>query len=204
MRLESARNLFALTYFASVVSVVGSLGDLPERVASSFGGGGAAQAFMTRTMYGALFTSFSVIVPLGLVAAFVWLPRRFSGFVNVPMREAWLAPEFRVELFRRLGLAGYLTGGSAALFFAAMHALLVEALRELRLDRGRVDAPRWRALPPKAARIHSRAAFRFRRSPSRARSCSPRARCASPTTPAPGMIFRSKTSKRSEPMSRNT
>ena len=127
MRLESARNLFALTYFASVVSVVGSLGDLPERVASSFGGGGAAQAFMTRTMYGALFTSFSAIVPLGLVAAFVWLPRRFSGFVNVPMREAWLAPEFRVELFRRLGLAGYLTGGSAALFFAAMHALLVEA-----------------------------------------------------------------------------
>jgi hypothetical protein len=127
MRVESARNLFVIAYAASLAYVVSTLADLPEAVASSFGAGGAAHGFMSRRGYGVFFASFSALLPLALVAAFTWLPRRFTRFVNVPQREVWLAPEFRAVLFWRLDFAGYFVAGSAALFLAGMQALLVEA-----------------------------------------------------------------------------
>ncbi|MBM4382230.1 MAG: hypothetical protein FJ091_02560 [Deltaproteobacteria bacterium] len=127
MRVETARNLFALAWAASLAYVVSSLAGLPEVVASNFGAGGAAQGFMTRRVYGVFFVAFSALLPLVLVSAFTWLPRRFSRFVNVPHRELWLTPELRDTLFRRLALAGYFVAGAAALFFGAMHALLVDA-----------------------------------------------------------------------------
>jgi hypothetical protein len=82
---------------------------------------------MSRRAYGVFFSSFTALLPLILVAAFSWLPRRSARFVNVPHRERWLTPEFREVLFRRLGFTGYFVAGAAALFLAAMHTLVADA-----------------------------------------------------------------------------
>jgi hypothetical protein len=126
-RMRGAALAFALAYLASVGSVVATLGALPDPVASSFGAGGRAQGFMSRTAYGALFVGLAVGLPALLAGALAWLPRRHPRLANIPNRDFWLAPERRAGVLARLERTGFLLGGGAAVFLAVVHALVLRA-----------------------------------------------------------------------------
>ncbi|HEU4428383.1 MAG TPA: hypothetical protein VFT98_06485 [Myxococcota bacterium] len=114
-------------YAASAAYFIATVPRLPECVASSFGASGIAQAFMPRAVYAAWFGGLCLLLPLVLLLAFCWLPRRFPQHTNIPLREIWLAPENRAAFHARMDRAGLRLGGSAALSFAAIHALVLEA-----------------------------------------------------------------------------
>jgi len=127
MEQPKAKLAFGAAYAASAAYVVATLPRLPECVASSFGADGIAQASMSRAAYVALFGGLCLLIPLLLLAAFCWIPRRFPQHTNIPLRELWLAPENRAALHACMDRAGLVLAGSAALFFAAMHALILAA-----------------------------------------------------------------------------
>ena len=129
-RSAHGRSAVALVYVGSLASVVLTLGDLPDPVASSFGADGVARSFVARGAHTALVVGLAATLPLLLLAAFSWLPRRFPQLANLPNREAWLAPERRTEWFARLDLAGAIVASATALFIAALHALLLDANAE--------------------------------------------------------------------------
>lgn len=118
---------FALVYLATLAFVALSARGLPDPVASSFGTDGVAHGYMSRVVYARIFVGFSAVLPLVLVGALSWLPRRFPRLSRLPNQDAWLAPEHRAALFARLRRAGLLVGCASALFFAAMHALILQA-----------------------------------------------------------------------------
>ena len=104
---------------------------LPARVASHFGANGLASGFMARDVYLALAIAM-VIVPPALVGLTIALSLRFfPGFLNLPNRGYWLAPE------RRAATAEYLNGHSAwlaallGLFGLAVHLLVIRANRSV-------------------------------------------------------------------------
>lgn len=127
MDLARSKIGFVVAYAASGAYFLATAERLPERVASSFGAGGAAQAFMPRAAYALLFGGLCLLLPIVLLAAFCWMPRRFPQHTNIPLREIWLAPENRAALHARMDRAGLRLAASAALLFAAMHGLVLAA-----------------------------------------------------------------------------
>jgi serine/threonine-protein kinase len=96
--------LFAAAMAATAAFVVATTPALPPTVATHFGGGGLADGWMTRDGYRLFILFFVVVLPLGMVAALGWLPRARPGWINIPNRDYWLAPE------RRDATADYLLG----------------------------------------------------------------------------------------------
>jgi hypothetical protein len=126
-RSSLARAAFALAYAGSLAWIVLTLDDLPNPVASSFGAGGVPHGFMPRRSYAALYLGLGAALPLAMLCAFSWLPRRFPRLASIPHRRAWLAPERRGALFARMDAAGIVVASATALFFAATHALVRNA-----------------------------------------------------------------------------
>lgn len=109
---------------------------LPEQVASKFGDGGLARAFMTRNAYLWLMALLTVLIQLALMLGFFWLPRLFPRFANIPNKAYWLTSERRAQMQRILDRAGWMVAVAALAFIVATHWFI--------LDANAVDPPRLR------------------------------------------------------------
>ena len=112
---------------AATAYVVATAPGLPERVATHFGGSGAADGWMTRAGYVRFILLFVVVLPSLLVAAIGLLPRLFPQWVNLPNRAYWLAPERREDSLDFLLAHACWFGVLIVLFMAAIHYLLLQA-----------------------------------------------------------------------------
>ncbi|MBI3156750.1 MAG: DUF1648 domain-containing protein [Burkholderiales bacterium] len=89
----SPRALVLTVALAAAVAVLGSAGDLPDRVASHFGVSGRADGFMPREFFLALMTLTASVLPAALWFLQVGSARR--GRVRIPHAAHWLAPPQR-------------------------------------------------------------------------------------------------------------
>lgn len=95
---------------------------LPQRVATHFGPGGEPNDWMDRTSSVLVSGGFQLFFPLLLVSVvrlLRWIP---NGFINIPHREYWLAPERRESSLEwlELPMAG-IAGLVAALMMVLSH-----------------------------------------------------------------------------------
>jgi uncharacterized membrane protein len=102
---------------------------LPPIVASHFGPAGAADGFMSRSVY----TIFLLVMAVGAPLCLAFLPasliRKRGDHINLPNRAYWLAPERRETTTRFLRLYGLWFAMAVALFLAYVHWLVVQANR---------------------------------------------------------------------------
>ncbi len=122
------RLLFALTLVIAPALIFATSGALPERVATHFGMGGAANGWMSREGYLWFMVLFAIFVPLIVVAT--------SGFVPQFTRPRWKKAALHARaadpadsiaaIAWRRSHACWL-GCALAVFLTAMHLLLVEA-----------------------------------------------------------------------------
>ena len=107
--------------------VLSSYGSLPAVVATHFNAVGAADGFIDRGSYIALFTSLVFAVPL----AVGWLPgalaRRGGAGLNIPNREYWMAPERRAQTAAYLQAHGLWFAVLLGAFLTFVHAQVVRA-----------------------------------------------------------------------------
>lgn len=118
--------------------VAATTGDLPLRVATHFGRGGAANGWMTRDGYLAFALAFTVLLPLVVLVVTGFTPRWFPGCFNVPHGAQWLAPPHRERTLAWMqGFAAFM-GLATASFAIAVHALILAANASTppRLDEG--------------------------------------------------------------------
>ena len=127
MGLTSLKNLFVTLYIATIAVVFATGHGLPDTIASNFGDAGRARGFMSRAAYLTMMGLLIGIIPLILVFAFKWLPRRLTNLTNIPNRSYWLAPERRAQFQLRMEHAGLFMGSSVVTFMGAMHWLVFEA-----------------------------------------------------------------------------
>lgn len=126
---RAAAVAFVLLYVGYVSYMLATSSQLPQRVATHFGGEGRANGWMSRPGY----LVFEAVFPLAVglfMAGLSGLIRRFPArYVNLPRKDFWLAPE-RLALTtgilrsRLVWLACLMT-----LFFWGLHVLTVEANR---------------------------------------------------------------------------
>ena len=101
--------------------------ELPPVVASHFGPGGAANAFMGRRTYTALMLATVVAVP-AFVGFSGQLVRRLPvQWINLPNRQYWLAPERRADTSRSLSCLTAPLALALAGFLCLVHWLVVQA-----------------------------------------------------------------------------
>src|SRR5260370_42208321 len=98
--------LFVTLMIASTAFIVGTVGQLPPRVASHFGGAGRANAWMTRDGYLLFTLGFATLLPLFIVASLAGLPPLTSRGVKLPNRDYWLPPPRRVDTLFTLEVFG--------------------------------------------------------------------------------------------------
>lgn len=100
---------------------------LPEVVASHFGSSGAADGFMPRGVYIAVFLALIVGMPLLLA----FLPGAVAGQggrnLNIPDRDYWLAPERRDGTVAFVRMHGRWFAALVAVFLGYVHWLVVRA-----------------------------------------------------------------------------
>lgn len=121
------RRLFVLVLVASAGFVQYTSRSLPPVVASHFGPGGTANAYMGKGHYTALMIAVVVTVPL-VISAFSLLVRLIPPqFVNLPNKEYWLAPERRAASLEALASLSVGFAGALAVFLAFVHWLVVRA-----------------------------------------------------------------------------
>jgi hypothetical protein len=119
--------LFVTLMIASSAFIVGTVGQLPPRVASHFSGAGQANAWMTRDGYLLFTLGFATLLPLFMVASIAGLPHLTSRGVKLPNRDYWLAPPRRSETLVTLGAFGGWLGSLLTVFIAALHYTILEA-----------------------------------------------------------------------------
>ena len=121
------RLVFAGIVIASTLYVYLTSAQLPDPVASQFGNGGEVTNHMSRDDYQAFTTGITLLIPLLLLVLQVWLPRVATRFVSIPRRVYWLAPERRAQMLDYLERHALIFGSAPALFFAAMHWMILDA-----------------------------------------------------------------------------
>lgn len=91
MTLLASWLLFGIV-LADAAFIAATSGALPQRVATHFGAGGAANGWMPRN--GCTWTMLVVrtVLPLLLFGALRQLPMCAERYVNLPHRDYWLAP----------------------------------------------------------------------------------------------------------------
>jgi predicted Ser/Thr protein kinase len=121
--------MFGLFYAGFATLVFGTATLLPERVASHFGAGGAANGWMTRSGYLAFVAAMPLAIGL-LFAGLSGLVRKMPArYVNLPRKDYWLAPERRART--SVLLRGYMLALAClmTLFFGGLHVLTLDANR---------------------------------------------------------------------------
>ena len=93
------RRFFLPLFFALAIAVTATIlatsGNLPERIASHFANGGAANGWMSRDAYVVIVLAMATLLPLFIVAMMARLPRMNPRRIRLPHRDYWLAPERR-------------------------------------------------------------------------------------------------------------
>jgi hypothetical protein len=112
----SPRSLVLTFALAAAVTVLGSAGGLPDRVASHFGVSGQADGFMPREVFVALMTLTASVLPATIWFLQVGSARR--GRARIPHAAHWLAPPQRPHTL------AYLEWHAAA-FSVALAAFMV-------------------------------------------------------------------------------
>ena len=125
------RPLIALAILVIVATtfVFGTSGQLPEAVATHFGTGNHADAWMTRVGYRWTMLFFLVAFPLLIAFLVGFLPRLFPRGTNIPNRDHWLAPERQAASMRFLFAHGCWLGCLNVLMIAGVHYTILEAHR---------------------------------------------------------------------------
>lgn len=119
--------VFGVCCFGLVMEVLGSISMLPERVATHFGAGGAADGWMSRSGYAVFITLIGIGAASMSAAIFVLVGRLPVEWINLPRRDYWLAPERRAETLAWLQSHGMWMATGLVVFFAALHGLTVAA-----------------------------------------------------------------------------
>ncbi len=121
--------LFVALLIGSAGFIVATVGAFPDHVATHFGWGGRADAWMTREGYLAWILAFGIAFPVVVTALVGLLPRAWPGaaFVNLPNRDHWFAPERRAESFAYLGRHACWLGCLMVLLAAGVHTLILRA-----------------------------------------------------------------------------
>ncbi len=119
--------LFLLAVLAAAAFVVATTPALPPRVATHFGPAGLADGWMTRDGYRLFMLFLIVVLPLGIVAAVGLLPRVRPGWINIPNRKHWLAPERRGETVSYMLAHACWLGVLMEALIAALHYALLAA-----------------------------------------------------------------------------
>jgi hypothetical protein len=119
--------LFVTLLIAGAAFIVGTIGQLPPRVASHFGVAGQTNASMSRDGYVLFILGFGTLFPMFIVASLAWLPHVMSRGVKLSNRDYWLAPARRGETLAALGAFGGCLGCLLVLFIAALHYTILEA-----------------------------------------------------------------------------
>lgn len=111
--------------------------ELPPRVASHFGPRGRPDGWMSRRSFLLLEGALAVVTVVGIPLLASLLARYADAGLNIPHREAWLLPEHRDELVRRLELDGLAMGALTGALLAWIDVAVVRAnrLAEPRLGR---------------------------------------------------------------------
>jgi hypothetical protein len=119
--------LFFTLLIAGSAYIVGTLGQLPPRVAMHFGSAGQANGSMPRQGYLLFIFGFATLFPLFIVASIAGLPLITKRGVKLPNREYWLAPPRRGETLASVGAFGGWLGCLLTVFAAALHYTILEA-----------------------------------------------------------------------------
>jgi hypothetical protein len=119
--------LFVTLVIASSAYIVGTIGQLPPRVAMHFGGAGQANGSMPRDGYLLFILGFATLFPLFIVASIAGLPLITKRGVKLPNRDYWLAPLRRGETLASVGAFGGWLGCLLTVFAAALHYTILEA-----------------------------------------------------------------------------
>lgn len=118
--------LLVVLMAASTAFIAATAGQLPERVASHFGGSGI-NGWMARNEYVLWMLLLATVVPLAIVVLMAILPRVAPRLVNLPHRAYWLSDAQRDQTLASLlafacWQASLLTG-----FAAGLHGIVLEA-----------------------------------------------------------------------------
>jgi Protein of unknown function (DUF1648) len=119
--------LFVTLLIASGAFIIGTVDQLPPRVASHFGGAGQANAWMTRDGYLLFMLGFATLLPLFIVASIAGLPHLTSRAIKLPNRDYWFASPRRGETLATLGAFGGGLGSLLTIFIAALHYTILVA-----------------------------------------------------------------------------
>ncbi len=118
---------FVFLLATGAVLIVMTSAALPPRVASHFAPGGVANGWQSLQAYRAMMLVFALALPIGVVVAAAWLPRRFPRLVNPPFRDYWLAPERREATYAALTGFALAIGALVVTFVVALHLVIVAA-----------------------------------------------------------------------------
>jgi hypothetical protein len=124
-----AWSFLVLCLAAAATFIVATTGELPERVASHFGSGNAANGFMTRDGYLAFMLAFALALPIFLAAMIGLLPRLRTVSIKIPHKDYWLDPKRKESTLDAISAHGAWLGSLIALFIAALHYVLLVANR---------------------------------------------------------------------------
>ena len=124
------RRLFWAMVLANVAVLVWSATQFPDRVASHFGAGNAADSFSSR---GSLLTFMAILI--GAMAALFagmaeWMTRSMPmSMINLPHKQRWVDAGQESQLRRMIAEDLYLIGAATMGLILAMQVLTVEANR---------------------------------------------------------------------------
>lgn len=118
--------LLYVIFFASLFSTIP---ELPDRVATHFGGSGRADGWMSQQAYMRGAISFGLGLPLLFVAIFFLLRFVPVSALNMPNREYWFSPERRAQSFDWLLRHSLWFASLSVLFLLGIHLSVLDANR---------------------------------------------------------------------------
>jgi serine/threonine-protein kinase len=100
---------------------------LPDRVATHFGAGGEPNGWMTRTGHVQFTLLFGLLVPAFVIGIFATMRYFGDGWINVPHKDYWLAPERREQTFAFMARQGFWFAGLFIAFLTGIHYSILAA-----------------------------------------------------------------------------
>ena len=123
--MKAARWVFAALLLAVVTQALVYYPQLPERMASHFGGAGQPNGWSSKASFFGLQT-FVVVVAVACFACLpAWIQRLPARLINLPNKEYWLAPERRVQTMASVGAALTWFGCVVLAFILALTWLVI-------------------------------------------------------------------------------
>jgi uncharacterized membrane protein len=117
----------ALAVLGTASFVLLTMPSMPERVATHFGSGNLANAWMTRDGYRLYMLIFAVGLPLLVALAIGVVPRWIPGAVDIPNPDYWLRGERLGTALAYLARQACWLGALLSLLGAGVHACIMAA-----------------------------------------------------------------------------